>query len=225
MRAGLAAIASFFLIAALAAQSHEHGTIVGHVTLVRRVRGTQMPSNVYQPRGVNNSDADLIPEIKNVVVFLKGAPFAGPLPAMHEEIRQEREAFVPRVLPITRGSTVVFPNSDPMFHNVFSLSSAATFDLGRYPMGRSRAETFTKPGLVKVYCHIHSHMSASVLVLDNPYFATPDLEGTFTLPNLPAGSYAIVGWHERVGERSEPIQVAAGKSASVELSLPFEDDK
>jgi len=225
MRAGLAAIASFFLIAALAAQSHEHGTIVGHVTLVRRVRGTQMPLNVYQPRGVSNSDADLIPEIKNVVVFLKGAPFAGPLPAMHEEIRQEREAFVPRVLPITRGSTVVFPNSDPMFHNVFSLSSAATFDLGRYPMGRSRAETFTKPGLVKVYCHIHSHMSASVLVLDNPYFATPDLEGTFTLPNLPAGSYAIVGWHERVGERSEPIQVAAGKSASVELSLPFEDDK
>jgi putative nucleotidyltransferase with HDIG domain len=84
---------------------------------------------------------------------------------------------------------VDFPNDDPIFHNVFSLSSAATFDLRRYPLGQSRSQTFAKASIVKVYCNIHSHMSATILVMDNPYFATPALDGTFELPNIPPGEY------------------------------------
>lgn len=223
MRGALTAAASFVLVAALSGQSPDRGTITGHVKLTTRVRGTPLPSNVYQPRAVSNHEAVVIPEIKNVVVYLKGVRFKGTLPVSHQEIRQEHEAFVPRVVAVTRGSIVDFPNADPFFHNVFSLSSAASFDLGRYPMGRQKSATLSNAGLVKVYCHIHSHMSASILVLDHPYFTLPDLDGSFTIPNVPAGSYAIVGWHERIGERTSTVQVRPGGSTTIEISLPVED--
>ena len=80
---------------------------------------------------------------------------------------------MPRVVAITRGSTIDFPNSDPFFHNVFSLSRGANFDLGRYPRGESKSRRFPNAGLVKVYCHIHSHMTASIMVFDHPYFRIP----------------------------------------------------
>src|SRR6266576_5554308 len=150
MRGVLTAAASFTLVAALAGQSPDSGTIAGQVKLTSRVRGTPLPSNVYQPRSVADHDTIKIPEIKNVVVYLKGVKFKGPLTVSHQEIRQEHEAFVPRVVALTRVSTIDFPNGDPFFHNVFSLSSASTFDLGRYPMGREKSATLSNPGLVKV---------------------------------------------------------------------------
>lgn len=222
MRGALAAAAVAALVAVPAGQTPVPGTITGRITLTR-VRGTPLPSNVYQPRTVNKRTPPPIPEIRNVVVYLKGAAYRGPLPVTRGEIRQENESFVPRVLAITRGSTVDFPNGDPFFHNVFSLSSAATFDLGRYPSGRSQSWRFQKPGLVKVYCHIHSQMNASILVLDHPYFTVPALDGTFTLPNVPPGDYTVAGWHERVGERTGRVHVAPGEPASIDLSLPVED--
>jgi plastocyanin len=199
------------------------GSISGHVKLTSRVRGVPLRSNAYQSRGVHRHDAGSRPEIRNVVVFLKDAAYRGALTAGHGVIEQQDEAFTPRVLAVTRGSTVDFPNSDPYFHNVFSLSSAAEFNLGRYPQGKSKSRTFTRAGLVKVYCQIHSHMSATIMVLDHPYFTTPDLDGSFTLPQVPEGRYTIVGWHERVGEQTSTIQVEAGGTASVELSLPLGD--
>jgi hypothetical protein len=108
---------------------------------------------------------------------------------------------------------------------VFSLSSAAAFDLRRYPRGQSRSWQFTKPGIVKVYCHIHSHMSATILVLDHPYFTIPEIDGTFTLADLPVGEHTIVGWHERVGERRATVRVERGKTTTVDLSLPVEDSQ
>src|SRR5215470_10320058 len=225
MRGALSAAASFVLVAALGGQSPDSGTITGQVKLTARVRGTPLPSNVYQPRAVGNHDAVAIPEIKNVVVYLKNVTFKGVLPASHQEVRQEREAFAPRVVAVTRGSTIDFPNADPFFHNVFSLSSALTFDLGRYPMGRQKSVTLPNPGLVKVFCHIHSQMSASILVLDHPYFAMPDVDGSFTIPNVPPGTYTIVGWHERIGERASSVSVKPGGSSSIDISLPVEDLK
>jgi plastocyanin len=199
------------------------GSISGHVTLTTRVRGAALPSNVYTPRAVHEHDAPSVPDIKNVVVYLKNVKYSGALAPTHAEIRQEHETFLPHVLAVTRGSTVDFPNDDPFFHDVFSLSSAATFDLGHYPPGQSRSQKLTKPGLVKIYCHIHSQMSATILVLDHPYFAIPNLDGTFTLPNIPAGHYTIVGWHERIGERTANVDVEPGKAAQVSLSLPVEE--
>jgi plastocyanin len=212
-----------FLAAAPFGQTPETGTVTGNVKLTKRIRGVPLPANAYQPRSVNRRDSDPGPELKNVVVYLKDAPSPGPLPATRSQIRQANEAFTPRVLAITRGSTVEFPNADPFYHNVFSLSGPATFDLGRYPQGTSRSRLFTKPGIVRVYCHIHSHMSATVLVLDHPYFTVPALDGSFTLSGVPPGPFTIVGWHERVGERASRIQIEAGRSVSVDLALPVED--
>jgi plastocyanin len=224
MRGALAAAGLSILAAVSAGQSPDLGAITGRIQLTAHVRGTPLPSNVYQPRAVQKHARGSIPEIKNVVVYLKGVAFRGVLPTTRAAIHQEHEEFVPRVAAITSGSTVVFPNSDPFFHNVFSLSSAAEFNLGRYPQGKApRPVTITKPGLVKVYCDIHSHMSASILVLDHPYFVIPEMDGTFSLPNIPPGRHTVVGWHERVGERAVSIDVEAGKPASVELSLPVGD--
>jgi plastocyanin len=159
-----------------------------------------------------------------VVVYLGNVPAALPVPVMHAEIRQEHESFSPRVLAITRGSTVDFPNLDPFFHNVFSLSSSAACDLRRYPTGDSRSRRFAKAGIVKVYCHLHSQMSATILVLDHTFFATPGPDGRFTIGDVPPGNYTLIGWHERVGEQETPVTVASGRSVSVDISLPVEDE-
>jgi plastocyanin len=199
------------------------GSVTGRVTLTTRVKGAALPSTAYPTRAVGPADSFAIPEIKNVVVYLKDVAFRGALPPATARIRQEHETFVPHLVAITRGSTVEFPNDDPIFHNVFSLSSAASFDLRRYPRGQSRSWQFTKPGIVKVYCHIHSHMSAAIVVLDHPYFTIPETDGTFTLANLPVGDHTIVGWHERVGERRRTVRVERGKTTTVDLSLPVGD--
>ena len=130
---------------------------------------------------------------------------------MKASIAQKDEQFVPHVVAVTAGSSVSFPNEDPFFHNVFSLSRGATFDLGRYPVRRqSRAQVFTQPGIVKVFCHIHSHMSAVIRVFDHPWFTIPDDQGTFTIDGVPPGEHTLVAWHERIGERRDRVTIRAG---------------
>jgi hypothetical protein len=116
---------------------------------------------------------------------------------------------------------VDFPNEDDVFHNVFSLSRAAGFDLGRYPKGTSRPWTFDKAGTVQVFCHIHSDMSAVVLVLDNPYFASPDSTGRYVIPDVPDGDYTIVAWHERIKPVRQRVHVAAGMPAVMNFNIPI----
>jgi len=220
----LVAIVLGALVAGPRGQTAETGSIAGRVRLTTRIKGAALPSTAYPTRSVGTHDTQSAPDqIKNVVVYLTGAADRGMPAPIRAELRQEHETFVPHVLAVTRGSTVDFPNDDPIFHNVFSLSSAATFDLRRYPQGQSRSQQFTKAGIVKVYCHIHSHMSATILVLDQPYFAVPQQDGTFELRNVPPGEYTVVGWHERVGERRTTVHVDAGKLSRVEISLPVGD--
>jgi plastocyanin len=219
----LTALLASSIVAAAGGQSADTGSVAGHVTLTTRIKGSALPSTAYPTRAVGTSATHAIPEIRNVIVYLTDVAFRGPLPPVKAVLRQEHETFVPHVLPITRGSTVQFPNDDPIFHNVFSLSSAASFDLRRYPRGQSRSQPFPKAGIVKVYCHIHSHMSATIVVLDHPYFTIPGTDGTFELPNVPPGEYTVVGWHERVGGRRTRVRVERGKAATVDLSLPVGD--
>src|SRR3954468_3535672 len=201
------------------------GSVTGRVTLVARVRGAALRTNAYSPRLVSRQEPPSVPEVQNVVTYLKDVTYTGPLPVMRRQILQAHEAFVPRVVAITRGSFIEFPNFDPFFHNVFSLSAAGTFDLGRYADGHSRSRQFLKAGLVKVYCQIHSHMSASILVLDHPYFAMPDVDGRFTVPNVPVGDYTLVAWHERVGEDVTRVSVQPGQNTTLEIALPLLDSQ
>lgn len=217
------ALVLMVIASAAGGQPSGTGSVTGQVTLTTRIRGTALPSSAYPSRAVGRRATPSIPEIRNVVVYLKDPGARSPLTIRRSEVRQENETFLPHVLAVTRGSTVDFPNNDPFFHNVFSLSGAANFNLGRYPRGQTRSQTFQKPGIVKVFCQIHSHMSATILIFDHPYFAVPEMGGMFNLPDLPPGEYTIVGWHERVGERTATVRVQAGRATSVNLSLPVED--
>jgi len=195
------------------------GRIEGAVTLVAPP-GAPIPSGAYPARRVSPAQ-HRTSELANVVVFVKDAPRAAALSTTRAQMRQENEGFVPRLVAITRGSTVEFPNADPFFHNVFSLSRGATFDLGRFPRGESRARAFSRPGLVKVYCHLHSQMSASIMVFDHPHFTIPaGQDGRFALADVPAGEYRLSAWHERIGESSKAIVVEAGRTVRIEFALP-----
>ena len=196
------------------------GRIEGTVRLVAPP-GTPIPSGAYPSRRVSRAP-HRASEIGNVVIFVKDAARAATLPTTRAQMRQEDEAFVPRLVAMTRGSTIDFPNSDPYFHNVFSLSRGATFDLGRFPRGESRSRTFGRPGLIKVYCHLHSQMSASIMVFDHPHFVVPEADGHFAIADVPAGPHRLSAWHERIGESVKSIVVEAGRTVRVEFALPVE---
>jgi plastocyanin len=196
------------------------GRIEGVVRLVAAL-GAPIASGAYPSRRVSKPPVKAS-EINNVVVFVKDAPRETTMPPMRTEMRQEGEDFVPRLVAITRGSSVEFPNADPFFHNVFSLSRGATFDLGRFPRGESRSRTFTKPGLVKVYCHLHSQMSASIMVFDHGHFTIPERDGRFELSGVPPGEHRLSAWHERIGESAKQIVVEAGRTTRIEFALPVE---
>ena len=199
------------------------GRIEGLVRLVMPP-ATPLPSGVYPSRRVSRP-APRGSEISNVVVFLKDVPRHGDVESTHATIMQQDEAFVPRVVAVTRGSTIDFPNSDPFFHNLFSLSRGNSFDLGRYPRGETRSRRFPTAGLVKVYCHIHSHMTASIMVFDHPYFRIPSADGSFAIDDVPPGTYQVSAWHERIGESVTSVRVDAGRTARIEFALPMEDDR
>jgi plastocyanin len=194
------------------------GRIVGIVHLVA-LAGTPLRSGAYPSRRVNPKTPDAA-EIENVVVFVKDAPAEQELAPMRASISQRDESFVPRVIAIPRGSSVEFPNFDPYFHNVFSLSRALTFDLGRFRKGERRERAFPRAGVVKVYCHIHSEMAATIMVFDHRLYATPAKSGSFVIDAVPPGTYQLSAWHERIGETTTAIKVVGGDDARVEFSLP-----
>jgi plastocyanin len=155
------------------------------------------------------------------VVYLETAPRAAFDTRQEPRARmdQRHEAFVPHVLAIVAGTTVDFPNNDVTFHNVFSLSKARTFDLGRYPAGRSKSVRFDQPGIVRVFCDIHSHMSAFILVFAHRYFAMTDDEGRYRLENVPPGKYTVVAWNETAPSQSRTIVVSEGGTVTADFTL------
>lgn len=156
------------------------------------------------------------------VVYLESAPqgaFETPPPG-HAVLDQRNESFVPPVVAITVGSTVDFPNSDRVYHNVFSLSKPRRFDLGRYPRGQSRSVSFDRPGVVRVFCEIHSHMSAYILVFAHRFFALTDAEGRYRLAGIPPGGYTLALWNDGAVRARREVRVEAG--AALELDLAVE---
>jgi plastocyanin len=206
--------------AAMAPPAPQTGRLQGRVTITVPVSKAP-PSAAYGARRVGKGAADTGTELTNVVVFLQDVARSAALPATRARIVQENETFVPRVVAITRGSTVDFPNADPFFHDVFSLSRSATFDLGSYPRGQTKSQQFRKAGLIKVYCHIHSHMSASIMVFDHPFFTIPRTDGSFAIDDVPVGSYKVSAWHERIGENTQSVRIEAGRPSEVHFALPI----
>ncbi len=143
------------------------------------------------------------------VVYLETAPRAAfeQRDDVRPKMDQRNESFVPHVLAIVAGTTVDFPNSDRVYHNVFSLSRARSFDLGRYPAGRAKSVRFDRPGIVRVFCEIHSHMSAFILVFAHRFFAVTDDDARYRIDNVPPGSYTLVAWNESVPQATRRVVV------------------
>jgi plastocyanin len=155
------------------------------------------------------------------VVYLESAPrgaFEQSRPG-RAVLNQREERFVPHVLAITAGTIVDFPNSDRIYHNVFSLSKAARFDLGRYAAGHSESRRFDQPGIVRVFCDIHSHMNAFVLVFSHPFFAVTDDEGRYRIENVPPGTYNVIAWNEGVSSEPRPATISEGGAAELDFTL------
>jgi len=142
------------------------------------------------------------------VVYLETAP-RGAFEEREARVRidQRRETFVPHVLAITVGATVDFPNNDETYHNVFSLSKTRSFDLGRYAAGQSKSVRFDRPGIVRVFCDIHSHMSAFILVFSHRFFAVTDDQGRYRIDEVPPGTYTVVVWNGRLPQTSKPVTI------------------
>lgn len=222
----LAVVAAVATLAIARAEAPQASTPVGSIAGTVRLAGASTrrlaTPGAYPGRRVSPVAEREASELQNVVVYVRLPGTAGVTPG-RAVMRQTDEEFVPHVLAVVRGSTVEFPNDDLVFHNVFSLSRAATFDLGRYPKGATRSVTFAKAGIVKVFCHLHSHMSALVRVFDHPHFTVVGADGRFTLVGLAPGTYEVAAWHERVGEASTSVTVTAGDASPVSFSLPLQD--
>jgi plastocyanin len=153
------------------------------------------------------------------VVYLENMPrgMAGEFIERHARLDQRGERFVPHIVAIGVGGTVDFPNSDPTFHNVFSLSDVRSFDLGRYATGKSKSVKFDKPGIVRVFCDIHAHMSAFIFVFAHPYFSVTDAQGRFRIDGVPPGTHTLVLWNETIDP--ETRQVTVGEGGEVEVNF------
>jgi plastocyanin len=196
-----------------------NGTIRGRVELRQPARDlTPRPhaGDVAMPRPHDPTDR------RRSVVYLETAPRAAfdHRDEPRAKLDQRNEAFAPHVLAIVAGTTVDFPNNDTTYHNVFSLSSTKSFDLGRYPVGRSKSVKFDRPGIVRVFCDIHSHMSAFILVFAHRHFAVTDEEGRYRIDNVPPGTYTVLAWNESAPSESRRVVVPeAGGDVEAHFSL------
>jgi plastocyanin len=143
-------------------------------------------------------------DFSGIVVWLDPLPGPAPMPLNRPriEMTQRNKRFSPHILPIAVGTTVDFPNFDPIYHNAFSNFDGQIFDVGLYPPGTTRSVLFRREGIVRVFCNIHPTMSAVIVVLRSAYFTTSNKAGEFSIANLPPGSYRLHVFHERATQQT-----------------------
>ena len=180
-------------------------SIRGHVDVRRTVssaEGRPTVSELAMP--APHDQTDLLVS----VVYLESAPASAfDRPAVRARMTQRNETFVPHVLAVQVGTTVDFPNDDHTYHNVFSLSKTQRFDLGRYAAGQSKPIRFDRTGIVRVFCEIHSHMSAFILVFGHRFFDTTDADGRYEIAGVPPGRYTVMAWNDGAVRDSRAVVV------------------
>ena len=209
--------------------AEDFGAIRGQILITRNDRndlmGRQRISGRYLSRSERSpeSAASVLPD--RYTIPEKAVVYLEPDESMRNRIVSRSSArvildqrdlmFYPHVLPIQQGTTVVFPNNDNVYHNVFSYSKPRQFDLGRYPQGQFRTVRFDTPGVVRIYCDIHAHMNAVILVLDNTFFTSPDESGNYSIPDVPAGRYTAHFWYGRNLVESREIDIRSGSTSTL----------
>ena len=160
------------------------------------------------------------PVVNETVVWLEPANSRAPRPVPASiEVVTRNKTLLPHVLAVPEGSTVSFPNEDPISHNLFSLSPGNSFDLGLYRKGAGKSQKFDEPGIVNVYCNVHPNMSAVVHVMPTPYYGFANEAGQYSL-DVPPGRYRLVAWNEQGGTTESAIDVREnGVSGNVILTI------
>jgi plastocyanin len=196
-----------------------NGAITGRVEL-RRVPASAERRPTVAELGTPATALDLSDRLTSVV-YLDSAPRGAfeQVETPRAVMDQRGERFVPHILAITTGTIVDFPNSDRIYHNVFSLSKTRQFDLGRYAAGHSKPVRFDRAGVVRVFCDIHSHMNAFILVFSHPFFSLTDSDGRYRIDNVPPGTYNLIAWNEGVSSEARPVVVPDGGIAEIDFTL------
>ena len=218
MRAGAGVLAGCLAMTAVSAGQPRGASVRGRVELPRvPVMVERRPASGELGEGPPRDAA----EWRRAVVYFETAP-KGAFEAedVHAQMDQRNETFVPHLLAVTVGTTVDFPNDDRTYHNVFSLSKTKRFDLGRYAAGRSKSVRFDRPGVVRVFCEIHSHMNAFILVFTHRFFGVTDPDGRYQIDGVPPGTYTLVSWVEGTVRDSRSITVTPD-SRVVEADFPL----
>jgi plastocyanin len=196
LAAGIALVTAPFALGAPV----ERGSLAGQVTVVR---ASMRPA----------------PPVDQVIVYLDDAPALDPMPKGPFEMAQADKSFAPPLLIVPVGATVAFPNRDGYYHNVFSPTPDAKFDLGLYRGGIAKTVTLEKPGVVSVYCNIHVQMNANVIVVPNSYYARVGSDGHFVIQRIPAGNWHATIWSPFGAPAREAIQVEPGKETQLRVTV------
>jgi plastocyanin len=189
------------------------------VSPARSERGDSRPGTIEGKVKVPGGDTS------DLYVFVEN--YRGPMPKVKQvEIKQENKQFIPRVAVVPVGSSVSFPNLDPIFHNVFSNSPKNSFDLGSYRAGdKVRAAVFNSPGVVDIYCNMHQRMSAHVLVVPSKLYARVKPDGSFRIEGVPAGSRTLVAWSPSLKPVQQKVDVDGSDTARVAFEMEYTDQK
>lgn len=199
------------------------GTITGTV----KASGAPTPADAagsgnYQSRRYKFAEKVDYDRLTDFVIYID-APVASVTPAGSNPpvaiTTQKNAVFEPHVLAIAAGTTVKWPNEDDIYHNVFSMSETKEFNLGLYHQEKTPLVTFDKPGRVDVFCAIHSQMYCIILVVPNHFFAKVDANRTFTIRDVPAGTYKLRAWHERLPSQVKEVTVPADGEVHVNFNL------
>jgi plastocyanin len=204
------------------------GEISGQIIIDRSFNTRTIAPGVYELRGASTrgrtANHDQANEYDRVAVWLEpengDAPAAAPLAS---SIQQRDRRFDPELVVVPVGSTLTFPNEDPIFHNIFSLSRTQSFDLGYYPKGQSRSVKFQRAGVVQVYCHVHPNMYAAIVVTSSPWFGKPAPDGTVFWKEIPAGKYRMMAWHKVAGLFRTDVVVPESGQVNVRFSIPIDE--
>jgi len=195
---------------------------IGILLLACSAAGALVPSGRIDGHVVLLADGKPRADAGNVAVWIEGTHVDDPgkrPPAAPPKMVSEHKTFLPRVVAVPVGAPVSFPNADPIFHNVFSVSGANHFDLGLYRSGRSKDRAFSAPGLVRVYCNIHPQMVGYVRVVDSSFAAVTGPGGAFSFDGVPEGDRVVHAWCEAGGETSAVVKVRARQASPVTLTL------
>jgi plastocyanin len=160
-----------------------------------------------------------ISDLSDFVISVEDIKGVFPAPRKAAVMDQRGLRFIPHVLVIEAGWTVEFPNSDPVSHNIFTISEAKRFNLGLYGRGTMRQIKFDRPGVVGLLCNVHLEMAAYIVVVKNPYFAQTGADGAYRIDGVPAGQHSVRCWHERFPAQERTVRVPETGKVRLDFSI------